>query len=212
MCVDDLLRSIKRTWPRLWRLLEYSNEFFIAMTWGSSGSRIDKIVEQSPCCGGISFKTVSASHLEECQEFLFSLNKAELAFFQPFNFDCTALSRVLSGRGFRCFTANINGRMIGFFFLRMAANRLAYLGFVVHRDFRGLGLGRCMIAALVDACRSARICLMSSVSENNTASMKVHEKNGFINNRTSAAYLKNRRSKHVNLTEFSNRIAWPDGQ
>ena len=72
-----------------------------------------------------------------------------------------------------------DGFVIGFFFLRLAFNNTAFLGFVVDGKYRGCGIGSEMIKALVQACKAAKIRLYSSVSDDNPASMKAHLKHGF---------------------------------
>ena len=67
-----------------------------------------------------------------------------------------------------------NDELIGLFFLRFFLNRQCFLGFVVKNEYRGRGIGKKMIDAMVRGVQGSGFTLMSTVCAENKASLRAH--------------------------------------
>ncbi len=93
--------------------------------------------------------------------------------------------RTRRGRGFPVLVAELDGRVVGyasygdwraFDGYRHTAEHSIY----VHRDVRGNGIGRTLLASLIDRARAAGIHVMiAGIEAENEASIRLHESFGF---------------------------------
>ncbi len=175
-----ILKAIRQKMPVLWALLEKLNEQAIIFTLGRSLLDLDKTITESMVNNSVCFSGISPVMYDDCSRFLLGLTEQDRLYFQPFSFDRNKITQVLKSKGFRCYSALKNNTIVGFFFLRLAFNRKAFLGFVVDGTCRGQGIGADMVKAMVHGCDNVGIKLFSSVSQDNIPSMKAHLKNGFV--------------------------------
>lgn len=81
--------------------------------------------------------------------------------------------------------AEVEGRVVGWGSLSQWSNRCAYARAVeesvyVHEDYRGRGIGRTILAALIERGRSAGLgVLLARITTENPGSIRLHEQLGF---------------------------------
>ncbi len=81
--------------------------------------------------------------------------------------------------------AELNGRVVGWGSLSLWSARCAYAraaeeSVYIHKDFRGRGLGRQILIALIDKGRAAGLgVLLARITSGNPGSITLHEKLGF---------------------------------
>lgn len=179
MIIEDTLRKIKNNYPLIWSAVEKVNAFAVKIVWGKLIRELDLFIENHTAPEGFNYHLIDNSNCDACIDFLLSLDDGERRFFRPFKYSKDNIARVINSCGFRCYAMLRSDSVVGFFFLRLLVDKRAYLGFVVHRNYRGMGLGNSMIATLAEACEQFSIELFSTVSDYNTASVKSHLRNGF---------------------------------
>lgn len=83
------------------------------------------------------------------------------------------------------FVSELNSQVVGWAALSAVSTRPVYCGVrevsvYVHKDFRGLGIGKKLLAMLIDFCEHNNVwTLQSGVFPENTASIKIHKELGF---------------------------------
>jgi len=86
---------------------------------------------------------------------------------------------------------------VGYFFLRFFANRKCFVGRIIDREYRGMGIGNGMNRIMYRTAWNMGFRCLSTMSKNNSAVMKAHQKN------SSMLVLKELQNDYI-LVEFIN--------
>jgi len=173
------LRKIKNYYPWIWKFLERINGSLLRILSARIIENINIRIEGFTLSNGYLFKRLRLKDADGIAKMLSRADLEDVKYFKPFEFNNESIMHAITCGSYICFQAVSNDLPAGFFFLRVSYNRKAFLGFYVDKLHRGVGLGKSMITALVNACVENGFELYSSVSEHNQASMKAHEGNGF---------------------------------
>jgi RimJ/RimL family protein N-acetyltransferase len=177
--MDHLLRLIKKRIPIVWFAIETINNYLVTIFLGKAKKSIELFVVSLSPPSGIRFKPSKPNDAKRLSLFLQGLGSDDRQYFSPFSFTASRVEAMLRGGGFLFFSAERDGQIVGVFFLRLFFSGRAFLGFVVHRNARGLGIGKSMVFALRKGCLESGVRLFSSVSKHNIPSWKIHESCGF---------------------------------
>jgi RimJ/RimL family protein N-acetyltransferase len=184
------LRYLKNKLPLIWSIFEIVNNALVRAVLQKKRYAIDACVLSQPSSQGIVYRSCKPSDATRISLFFQELGPDDRKYFSPFEFNLERIKAILRSSGFLFFSAERGNRIVGVFFLRFFFDGRAFLGFVVHKDARGLGIGKSMVSALKKGCLESGIRLFSSVSMQNIPSWKIHESCGFkIKKRINGEYM-----------------------
>ena len=123
-------------------------------------------------------KKATLNDISNIVSFFEGIAYEDTKYFQPFDFNNKSISHVLSCGTYQLYLVIFDNKIAGIFFLRFFINNKCFLGYIVKREFRGRGLGRRMLSAIIYGVSSSKFKLMSTICSNNTASLKAHMATG----------------------------------
>ncbi len=176
MQLIDLLKKVKSRYPMIWQLIERGNGYMLSKLASYRLDAIRKKIITYPIGQGVMTKFALVEDTEDISDFLKGLSQAEKAFFNPFPFTLRSINHVVSCGTYQVYLVrnSENDELIGLFFLRFFLNRQCFLGFVVKNEYRGRGIGKKMIDAMVRGVQGSGFTLMSTVCAENKASLRAH--------------------------------------
>jgi hypothetical protein len=87
MDIDAIVRSIRKRYPRFWRLIEDANGYLVHALFGRTAADIDRnILDCRVPSKDFEFCKLTFGHQDQCLAFLRTLDKDDVYFFRPFDF------------------------------------------------------------------------------------------------------------------------------
>jgi GNAT superfamily N-acetyltransferase len=108
--------------------------------------------------------------------FLNELPEEYLRFFRPHGFGQADMKPILKSRAFMTYGLFIEGNLAAYGLCKVAPAGSAYIGFIVAPAYEGRGIGSWLVAYLVWQAELAGLAARSTVSKQNAASIRCHEK------------------------------------
>jgi GNAT superfamily N-acetyltransferase len=174
--MGKLLLYIKHHVEILWKFLEFLNRLVLSARFGKQLKAVKKKYSRVT---GISkhfqFRLLNSNDLDCLHDFLNSLGKNDLTFFAPHRFDKKTLARVLKTSIYIPLGWFSQDRLIGYFFLRLFANKKSFTGRVVAADFQGRGIGKDMVRVLYRIADEIGFDVFGTASKDNLASLRSHK-------------------------------------
>ena len=176
MALIDILKKVKSRYPIIWQWIERRNGYLLSKVFSYRLEVIKKKIITYPLSQNITTKPALIKNIEDIANLLKNLSQTERAFFNPFPFTPRSINHVISCGTYQLYLVynNQNEELIGLFFLRFFLNRQCFLGFVVKNEYRGRGIGKKMIDAMVKGVQGSGFTLMSTVCAENKASLRAH--------------------------------------
>ncbi|MCP5109169.1 MAG: hypothetical protein GY950_37660 [bacterium] len=174
--MEKLLLYIKHHIKFLWRFLESLNAAALKIRFGK---RINAVKEKhrgvTTIGDNFQYRLLSRSDLDSLHAFLNSLDKSYLTFFSPHGFDKKTLARILKTSVYIPLGWFSEGRLVGYFFLRLFANKKAFTGRVVAADFQGRGIAKDMARILYRSSDEMDFDVFGTMSRKNLSSYHSHK-------------------------------------
>jgi hypothetical protein len=142
-----------------------------------------------------SFKKLKSVDIESLHHLINEQDTGDLKYFQPHGFDLNSLNSQLKNSSFLMMGAFEEKKLIGYFFLRLFVNKKCFVGRLIDKQYRGLGIGEVMNSIMYETAWRMGFRCLSTISRNNTAIIRAHSKN------QSMVVLKNLQNNYI-LVEF----------
>lgn len=171
--MTSLLIYIKHHCPWFWERVEQVNGWLFDMLYPDLSVRAGEILKGH---GSRDFKyaLVEETDIPALSRFLNGIPAEHLVYFNPHAFNEKTLRRLVENRAFlmmKVTRRDIQGPIVGYFFLRCFFVGKAFHGLLVDKDFCNQGLGTSMWALSMEICRAMNLRMFASVSIHNIASL-----------------------------------------
>ena len=176
MSIVGAVKALKYRYPNVWNIVEDVNGHILIEAYSLRLKRIKETILSYAIGQDVHLKYASLEEIKDIICLLKSLSEEERQFFNPFPFTQRSINHVISCGTYQLYLVynNQNEELIGLFFLRFFLNRQCFLGFVVKNEYRGRGIGKKMIDAMVNGVQGSGFTLMSTVCAENKASLRTH--------------------------------------
>jgi len=176
MSILGSVKELKYHYPTLWDIVESLNGSILGKAYSIRLNKVKELILSYAIGQNFALKYANLHDSKDIVVFLKSLSEAERAFFNPFPFTLRSINHVVSCGTYQVYLVrnNQNNELIGLFFLRFFLNRQCFLGFVVKNEYRGRGIGKKMIDAMVSGVQGSGFTLLSTVCAENKASLHAH--------------------------------------
>jgi len=176
MSILGSVKELKYHYPTLWDIVESLNGSILGKAYSIRLNKVKELILSYAIGQNFALKYANLHDSKDIVVFLRSLSDAERAFFNPFPFTLRSINHVVSCGTYQVYLVhnNQNNELIGLFFLRFFLNRQCFLGFVVKNEYRGRGIGKKMIDAMVRGVQGSGFTLLSTVCAENKASLRAH--------------------------------------
>lgn len=172
-----LLIFVKHNLKPIWNVIEWGNNVTFAVLYKKKLIRLlQKVLSENqlaPFC----FRKLFISDAESLFELIKAQEDSDLKYFNPHAFDINSIIKQLKKSSFLMMGVFDNERMVGYFFLRFFVNRRCFVGRLIDKDYRSIGIGQVMNAIMYGTGWSMGFRCLSTISRNNKAVMKAHAKN-----------------------------------
>ncbi len=175
--MEQLLIFIKHHFNFLWKVIEWGNGFIFCMLYQK---RIEKVlpgVFESFAEAPYSYRRLRMSDAESLSGLMDRQDDSDLKYFRPHEFNLTLVRKQCKKCSFLMMGVFEQEKMIGYFFLRFFANRKCFVGRLIDKDYRGIGIGNVMNKIMYETAWRMGFRCLSTISRHNTAIMKAHAKN-----------------------------------
>lgn len=167
----QLLKTIKHNLPLLWRSIESVNGAIVGLLYGKAVAASTQAALASSDACGCTFRLIEKGDLQPLAEMLRLQPEGFDRYFKPHGFDPESLARLLRNRSFLMLGAFEEDRIVGYFFLRLFANRKAFRGKLVDSARQGRGIAKQMGRIMSDIAFGAGFRLFATISESNLSSI-----------------------------------------
>lgn len=116
---------------------------------------------------------------------LHSLEPRLSGYFEPHDFTDKAIRHHLKNKAFIMMGAFNEGILVGYFFIRAGINKKCFVGRMVHKDYRAIGMGRKMNQIMYQSAWQFGFRVFATLSKDNQLVMQSHAKNPFMQIRKS---------------------------
>lgn len=172
--MEKLLIYIKHNFGFLWKVIESINTILINLLYRNKiENTLGKYKSNVPVKGIFYVRHLNKDDLDVLFEMLNKLDKSVLKFFKPHGFDRVTLQNILNNSGFvkLGYFDGSNNKLVGYFILRLFANKKCFSGRLVHPDYQGKGIGKEMVKILHCSAKQIGFNLYSTISKENMASL-----------------------------------------
>jgi RimJ/RimL family protein N-acetyltransferase len=147
--------------------------------------KISRALESAVITGDVysaeaEIRPLNHQDLNTLVSFFSSIPNSHLEYFQPHGFSKAALDAVLRRRHIFKYGLFRENEIIGYLMLKLYPGKKAFLGTLVSPEWAGKGVGTYFSYYLRWQCRLLGFRLYSTISKDNVASLKSHEKVGAI--------------------------------
>lgn len=101
----------------------------------------------------------------------------DLEYFHPHGFDLNSVMKQFKSRSMLLMGVFDKEKMVGYFFLRFFINRDCFVGRLIDRNYRGVGIGQVMNNIMYHTAWRLNFRCLSTISRDNVAVMRAHAKN-----------------------------------
>ena len=195
--MEKILIFIKHHFGFLWRLIEWGNGVAFSLLFRPSLDRILPAQLQERERLPLSFRDLLMPDAEELHRLIQYQEASDLLYFSPHAFDLPSIKKQFKKRSFLTMRAFDGQRTLGYFLLRFFANQRCFVGRIIHKDYRGKGIGNEMNRIMYQTAWGMGFRCLSTMSKNNRAVMNAHAKNSTMH------VLKELQNDFI-LVEFAN--------
>ena len=168
----SLLIYIKHRFQWIWNVVEWVNGQIFCLLYPTLSNCINEVLGDCHC-ERLTFSTVTHEDIASLEKFRQNQTTQYLLYFDPHPFDEHTLNRLLKNKSFAMMkaTSNVDGRIVGYFFLRCFFIGKAFHGLIVDERCTNQGLGTVMWALSAKICNKLGLRMYATVSEHNPASL-----------------------------------------
>ena len=167
------LISIKRRFPRFWRIVEDVNGAFFHLRHSDILQISENVLEEtSPL--GYNFSLAVEDDASSLSSFLSGQPEDSLRYFQPHGFDEKTMRRIIKSYSYLAMkvTDSVSGKISGYFFLRCFCDNRAFAGLLVDNETRNKGVGTAIWMACSMICQRLGIRMFATIAEKNLPSLR----------------------------------------
>lgn len=175
--MERILLFIKHHLGALWKIIDWGNGMLFRFFYGSKMRSVASAVMDGTEAGSLTCKELQNIDIQSLKELIESQPVDDLTYFSPHAFDLESLKAQLRNPAFLMMGIFDNQGLIGYFFLRFFANKKCFVGRLIDNDHRGKGIGSIMNTVMYETAWGIGFRCLSTISRNNTAVMRAHEKN-----------------------------------
>ncbi len=155
----------------LWEVAEGINSAAFSLRYRRKLKRVAHVLEKNST-ERVRLREAQVSDAEALALFFTKQPEEDFEFFRPHGFDIAALTILLKRTSFLMFVAEMDGEIVGYFFLRSFVHGQAYLGKMVDHAHQGQGIGKMMCKASMDVATTLGVRMFESINRQNMASMR----------------------------------------
>jgi hypothetical protein len=175
--MEKILIFIKHHFGFLWIIIEWLNGIIFQLLFKSRMDNITAEIFAEVTETPYSYRKLITQDIESLYNLINSQNITDLKYFNPHKFDLKAIQRQFKSRSFLMMGVFEKNKMVGYFFLRFFSNKKCFVGRLIDKDYRGLGIGPVMNNIMYEIAWRLGFRCLSTISKNNTAVMHAHVKN-----------------------------------
>jgi RimJ/RimL family protein N-acetyltransferase len=175
--MEKLLIFIKHKLGFIWRMIEEGNSILFTLLYLAKLRKILPVIFDQTTTPPFSYRVLNHHDIKALHVLLNNQDDSDLKFFHPHDFDIKSLDRQFRNRAFLMMGAFHDERLVGYFFLRFFVNRKCFVGRLIDKPKRGKGMGQVMNSIMYETAWSMGFRCLSTISRNNTAVMRAHQKN-----------------------------------
>lgn len=164
-------KAIKKNLSVVWRFIEFFNGIVVSVLYGRIIKKAIKRKFRSTDSSNYKYRTIYQSDLPNLERMITNQPEGFDNYFKPHNFDMKTLKRMHKNQSFLMFGVFDKEMIIGYFFLRLFANRTAYRGKMVDFMYQGKGIAKEMGRIMSDIAFGAGFRLFATISKLNHGSM-----------------------------------------
>lgn len=124
-----------------------------------------------------SYRKLNLSDAKALYSMINMQNISDLEYFRPHRFDLISVRKQFQNRSFLMMGAFENGIIAGYFFLRFFVNKKCFVGRMIDKNYRGLGIGVVMNKIMYETAWRMGFRCLSTISRNNSLVMRAHASN-----------------------------------
>lgn len=124
-----------------------------------------------------SFRRLNVTDAEALSDLINGQKVSDIEYFRPHSFDLDSIKKQFKNRSLLMMGAFDGEKMTGYFFLRLFANKKCFVGRLIDKDYRGIGIGAVMNKIMYETAWCLGFRCLSTISRKNTAVMHAHAKN-----------------------------------
>ena len=175
--MERILLFIKHHLGAIWKIIDWGNGILFRFFYGSKMRRVASAVIDETESGSLTCRELQNSDLQSLRDLIESQPADDLTYFSPHAFDLESLKAQLRNPAFLMMGIFGDQGLIGYFFLRFFTNKKCFVGRLIDKDHRGKGIGSIMNTVMYETAWGIGFRCLSTISRNNTAVMRAHEKN-----------------------------------
>jgi hypothetical protein len=168
---------VKHNLKPIWDVIEWGNSVTFSALFNKKLKRILLLVFSEFKLAPFCFRKLLVSDAESLFELIKAQEASDLKYFNPHAFDIKSISKQLKKSSFLMMGVFDNERMVGYFFLRFFVNRRCFVGRLIDKDYRSIGIGQVMNAIMYGTGWRMGFRCLSTISRNNKAVIRAHAKN-----------------------------------
>lgn len=173
--MEKILLYIKHNLKPLWKVIERCNALFLKVIHRKQIAVLEGNYRDFRATNNeFQYRLITPADLEILYGLLSKLDKDYVKYFNPHSFDYQDLKYVLKSKNFLTLGYFYNQQLVGYFMLRLFANKKAFTSRVVDPDFNGKGIGKDMARIMYRMANELGWGAYGTASEKNIASLKTH--------------------------------------
>ncbi len=178
--MERFLIFIKHHLILLWTIFEWCNDVIFKILYEKRMLVILAGIFKEFDTSSYQFRKLNNADVELLYHMIQSQNPSDLEFFKPHSFDIRSLRKQMKKTSFLMMGMFNNEVLVGYFFLRFFINGKCFVGRLIDKPYRGLGLGSMMNNVMYEIAWRMNFRCLSTISRNNRAIMRAHAKNRYM--------------------------------
>lgn len=175
--VEKILIFIKHHLSFLWKAIEWGNGFIFCLFYKAKIEEVLPLVFQSFAKAPYTYRKLRLSDAGLLSEMIARQDASDLEYFRPHRFNLASVRKQFNKCSFLMMGVFEEEKIIGYFFLRFFANRKCFVGRLIDKNYRGMGIGNVMNKIMYETAWRMGFRCLSTISRHNKAIMKAHSKN-----------------------------------
>lgn len=175
--MEKVLIYIKHHLGFLWRIVEWVNGSIFFLLFNSKMQKVLQEVISEFISHPIAYRVLIESDAQELANLINSQEAEDLKYFNPHGFDKVSLRKQFKNPAFLMLGSFDGNILIGYFFLRFFANKKCFVGRIIDRPYRGIGIGAVMNRIMYETAWRMGFRCLSTISKNNQLVISAHAKN-----------------------------------
>jgi hypothetical protein len=175
--MEKILIYIKHHFSFIWKVIDRVNGMLFSWFFKSKLDRVLTDVLQDIPRGSYVYRKLKPSDINQ----LYNLYAAQLSddvrYFNPHGFSMPSIEAQGRKPAFLMMGVFNGEKMVGYFFLRLFANKKCFVGRLIDINYRGKGIGEVMNFIMYQIAWQMNFRCLSTVSRDNLAVIRAHSRN-----------------------------------